>query len=151
MLIFNMEQLQQVLPELDPLLRDQWDEMQTVEGLKFSPNYMLYIYLETINQALLMTARDEGKLVGFLGVLLKQHPHAQETLNAYEETFYLKPEYRKSGAGRKMIKFMLAALQSQRVHSFYIHENDTIPTGKLYKSMGFKPKFTIYVRTVGDL
>lgn len=147
MITFQLESFQKIFSEIEPLFKQQWDELQNVPGLVYNPDFMLYSYLDQVGMLLLLTARKDGEIIGYLAVVLKKHPYAKDSLNAYEEVFYVIPSMRNGKVGTRMIRFMENALKMNLVHNFFIHENMKHPVGAYYKRLGYEHKFTLYVKS----
>ena len=99
-LVFAIEPLSTVWDELVKNAWDHWQETQMhADGEPFNPLYDRYArYGDSL---VVFTARDDGELVGNCTMYLVQSMHTQR-LKAMEDTWFLKPEYRK---GRNAIEF----------------------------------------------
>jgi hypothetical protein len=99
-LVFAIEPLSTVWDELVKNAWDHWQETQMhADGEPFNPLYERYArYGDSL---VVFTARDDGALVGNCTMYLVQSMHTQR-LKAMEDTWFLKPEYRK---GRNAIEF----------------------------------------------
>lgn len=87
----------------DELVANAWEHWQETEMFKrgeaFNPQYERYASYGP--QYIVFTARNDGELVGNCGMYITRSMHTQK-LVANEDTWFLKPEYRK---GRNAIKF----------------------------------------------
>lgn len=100
MIEFDIEPLDAVW---DELVKNAWEHWQETEmykrGESFDPRYERYKSYGP--QYIVFTARDDGELVGNCGMYVMHSMHTQKLI-ASEDTWFLKPEYRK---GRNAIKF----------------------------------------------
>lgn len=151
MIKFAVESLAEILPEMEPLLREHWSEIAPVEDAPYDPNLELYQYFDSVGMLLIISARDDDKLVGYFACILRPHPHSQKIITAVEEAFYVIPDKRKHSIGQRLIKLMLVALQERKVHKLYTHEFVGHKIGPLYEKLKFKKLYTIYGRSVGEI
>ena len=63
----------------------------------------------------LMTARDEGKLVGYFGLYIMPSMHSQ-LLTATEDTFFIHPDYRQGRLAIRMLRAVEQLCRDRQVH-----------------------------------
>lgn len=102
----------QIQPER---VADCWDEVDALArqhhaGTKsyrrhepYNPDKARYIYNNDIGFFHLLTARDDGRLVGYFGVYVTPSMHSQIP-TAVEDTFFIHPAYRQGRLAIRMIK-----------------------------------------------
>ena len=85
----------------------------------------------------IVTARSDGKLVGYHYGMLMHHLHYMDAgLMCYTDVYFLKPEYRKGISG---IRFLLAVMKSLKdlgVVKLYISTKVHQNNGKLFQYLG---------------
>jgi GNAT superfamily N-acetyltransferase len=73
-----------------------------IEGMpKLIPNWTLYRQLESIGKIQFISATSDDMLIGLVTVLSTIIPH-YSVITSVTESFYVLPEYRKTGAGLKL-------------------------------------------------
>ena len=66
MIEYKEETYSQVIDEIKPLLEDHWEEIAlNKEVIKLNPNYEMYEKLCNAGVMRIVTARDDGKLIGY--------------------------------------------------------------------------------------
>jgi ribosomal protein S18 acetylase RimI-like enzyme len=144
--VFSIEDLETNYAEFEPLYRQHYGEMQTRlagQGITIAPyNPDLENYFSFARQGLLIhyCARLEGAAVGYGNCYVFKDMHNQ-TLSAQEDTIYMLPEHR-NGAGRRLLKFVLADLKQRGVKSLTVTAMTDLRVAKLWQRMGFKPMAT---------
>lgn len=109
-----IEKLADIWDELIPLARRHWAETEGYHrGQEFNPSLDRYKPYNEAGHYLMFTAREDGRLIGYIGVYLTRSMHSQELI-VTEDTWYVAPEYRK---GRNAI------------HLFRFAENECIRRG----------------------
>ena len=100
-LTFQVEPLTDAWPELVEMHQQHWREIEAHRG-PFAPELERYLVHERLGGFVLFTARDDGRLVGSLGVFLIPSRHTQRLI-ASEDYLYLRPEYRRGWNAAKLI------------------------------------------------
>lgn len=98
----------------------------------------------------IVTARADGKIVGYFVTALRFHPHYKDTLAAYEDAYYLMKAYRKGLAGVRLIREAEAFAHDSGAQIFYIslpHENERQAT--LMTRLGFAPDYVTHSKWIG--
>ncbi|MDE2097086.1 MAG: GNAT family N-acetyltransferase [Patescibacteria group bacterium] len=88
-----------------PMTERHWNEVGSHRDvLKFRPDHMKYIAASNAGQLVIITARDGGKLVGYLFLVVMEHLRDRERRVMGEDIFYVDPAYRRRLIGPKMRK-----------------------------------------------
>ena|SRR5882724_1826181 len=147
---FQRERLAPIVRELMPLLQADWEE-NGVDRAKVPLNFDYNRYLDYDLTAILqiVTARDEGVLVGY--VMAFVHPHIDHAGMGWAilTWYWLFPEYRHGGIGRGMLEGMLGFLREARVSVVEASEKVAAKHG-LFERLGFSPVDTIYRKLLED-
>jgi hypothetical protein len=99
---------------------------------------VFYAKLETAGHLHVVTARNEGKLVGYyVGVILAQ-PHYKNVICASADLYYLAPEYRVAQNGVLFILFIQQSLKERGVQWIIMGTKMDKNLGELYEAMGYK-------------
>jgi hypothetical protein len=103
MLTFHEERVRDCWEELYPLAYDHHGSSQNYKRHEpFNPRRERYEQYNDAGLFRLLTARDQGRLVGYFGVYLMESMHSQLPI-AREDTFYLAPSHR---GGRNALRFL---------------------------------------------
>lgn len=101
------ESFLEIYPELLPLFQSHWLELGPFrDRMPLVPNLQIYTFLETAGQLLTLTARQNGKLVGYLIAKTGPGLHYATTNQAITDIPYVHPSVRGRGIG---VRLFLAA------------------------------------------
>ena len=105
---FKLENIGDVVEELKPLTVDHHAEVNffddtalDIDWDRYSKSWKMYCFV---------TCRIGGELVGWIGFWVHPHIRHKNYLMAFEDWYYLKPEYRRRGWGKQMFEFAESTL-----------------------------------------
>ena len=91
----------EMLDEIEPLAEVHIKEV-SIFSVGMDIHRMMYIKAQEANVYKLLTARKDGKLVGYIGFFIFRHPH-YDLMTAQQDILYMHPDYR-GVSSVKMIK-----------------------------------------------
>jgi GNAT superfamily N-acetyltransferase len=99
----------------------------------------------------LMTARADGVLVGYYYGMLMNHLHYKDAgLMCYTDVYYLKPAYRRGGAGAQFMAAVMESLKRIGAVKLYISTKVHQDNGALFERLGMKCSDRIFTKMLGD-
>jgi GNAT superfamily N-acetyltransferase len=144
---FAVEQFKAVIDEARPLLRRHWEEIaKNKELLKLNPDMEMYDRIG--ENLLLITARNDGALVGYFVWFLIKHPHYRHVSVAEEDLHFLLPEYRRGLTGYKLMKAACTAAFDCGANLLVSREKIGHEHPAIMKRLGFVPTDIVYTRGV---
>lgn len=135
-----------VLHEIQKLLQDHYEEIAERKDIigKLDPDYSRYAALEQNKVLHILTARDDGKLIGYYIALIFPMLHYKTIVHSADDIHFIHPQYRKGSLGvrlfleaEKMIKQYKALLTFVRVKVAHDH-------GALLERLGYKVVEKLY-------
>lgn len=137
-LVFQVERLVDILPEVRELWAQHWRETEGYRDEQgYDPDEVQYLRIEDMGMFLEFTARTpEGRLVGHLGYILHKSRHTRK-LNAVEDYFYLHPEARKGLNAVKFLRYAIEALTKRGCCQIGMSSKLTNDIEPLLKRVGF--------------
>src|SRR5258708_32849001 len=97
-MICQSEKISDSLEEAKPLLQKHWDEIAFYKDIPLSPDYDLYLKLESAGVVKSFAARNgDGKMIGYAVYLLQKNPHYKESLWAKQDIIFVDPDHRGMG------------------------------------------------------
>ena len=129
-MIFAIEPLENCWHEIydqpDGLAFLHWNETQAYRHSQpYAPDFNRYNSYAKAGWFLQATVRDEGRIVGYSGFYIVPSMHTQVCI-ATEDTWYLRPEYRKGWNAIKFYKYIESICAQRGV----VEINLTIPNTK---------------------
>lgn len=137
-LTYSLEPLRDVVEEIKPLVQLHWQDVSDGTEGEPDPDYDKMIQLEELGIFKLFTARDEGRLVGYVAWIIAHHLHYRTLLFAHDDAFFLHREYRRGGEGIKLFEFCENALREMGVKRLACHEKIRFPLGPFFIRLGFR-------------
>lgn len=117
-------------------------------ALPFNPDYDYYLRLQDSGKLRCIIVRDDGKLVGYWGVLIQKHPHSCAVTVALGDLYFLAKEYRGRGIGDDMLALAVVTAKQSGAAVFITREKTAHPHDALFTSFGFRPFEYAYTRTL---
>ena len=99
----QVERWSDALPEMEAIFPEHWKELARFQDdIQLCCDKERYAAIEKIGALLLLTARADGRLVGYFVAFLFPHMHYKGSgLWAMSDMYYICPHFRK-GAGLKL-------------------------------------------------
>lgn len=95
----------------------------------------------------IVTARAEGKMVGYHYGMLMHHLHYKDAgLMCYTDVYFLKPEYRRGGAGARFLAAIINSLRKIGVVKFYISTKVHQDHGQLFEALGMECSDRVFTK-----
>jgi len=105
-MIIQQERVINVIEELVPLLVEHWEEAEKDIMISLpNPDINTYLELDEAGIYVLVTARFEGKIVGYIGDIVHKSLHYNE-YHSLNDVMYVNKDYRKTRCFSKMLKFI---------------------------------------------
>ena len=147
---FQIEKWGDALPELGPLFHELWADV-AVDQDRFTAkcDEAKYAALEQAGILHLVTARTEGKLIGYFLMFVTPNAHYHGAgLMGFTDMFYLRPEFRRGNTGMKMFAFMEQTLRDKGVVKLYTSHKLHRDRGPMLKALGYKPTDMVYSKVL---
>lgn len=144
-LTYQAEPFAPIADEFPPLFIAHWEEIaNNRDKIILEPDWSRYMWLAQAGMLAVVTARDEGKLVGYYFGIVQPHLHYASSLTAFTDIYWLMPEHRRGWAGYRLLKTAIGFLRSIGVQRMFIVEKLAHPHAAVFKRLGFKPVETVY-------
>lgn len=153
---FAWEPFGDCIVEAQPLLHRHWEEVALNKGsIALDPDWDTYFALASAGRLHVLTARVEGRLVGYLSMVMGRLLHYRQVLWAESDIFWLDPSWRLGMTGIHLFK-----LGEQGMRSLGCRRIDFTPklhfeaerggVGRILEHLGYKPIETTYSKTFED-
>jgi GNAT superfamily N-acetyltransferase len=112
MVTYQREYLFDIIGEVEPLLREHYEELTlNKERIVLDPVWPEYALLEKMGRFVVFTAREDGKLVGYNAFFTVKHIHYGALNMAINDVLYLHKAHRRGLTGIRLLKFAEAQLR----------------------------------------
>ncbi len=148
---FQEESFNDVIDDIKPLLENHWQEIALdKDKIALNPDYAQYENMYKAGVLKVFTARLDDELVGYFVVMLHKSPHYSDHILALNDIIYLKPEYRKTGVGKRLISFAEQILHQEGVSVLYINTKVHQPFDLLMESLNYTLAERVYSKYIGE-
>lgn len=151
MLEFREESFRDCFVEMAPLLRDHWEEVAIYKDkVVLDVDVERYMLLEDTGVLHIVTARDEGELVGYFVSFINPHLHYRQTTYALNDVLFLHPDYRHKGNAEGLFSYAENALKARGVDVIVLHMKTDHPFHRLSEYLGYDKVEFNYSKYIGD-
>jgi GNAT superfamily N-acetyltransferase len=140
------------IAEAWPQIRAHWGEVGSNRDiLKLDPDHERYRRLERAGMLHILLARTEdGKIAGYLFMLVTKHPRDQGAIAATDDLTYVRPEFRRLGLGWKMIIEAERFAGECGVHVLMFRAKARRRNHAYLERRGFKPLEIVYSKVIAE-
>lgn len=148
---FKREKLRDILGEMQPLFEGHWKELAHFQQkIRLDPDVSRYIASELDGKLHLLTARADGKLVGYYLSMLDRHPHYKNDLMCVSDMFYIEPEYRLGSVGIEMFDALEREMRRLGVKVMMTVLKPSNDISPMLERLGWFEAGYIYSKYIGD-
>lgn len=116
------------MPELPDLFYEHWKATERdPDIMKLDIDWLRYTQMELAGVLHIMTARADGKLIGYYFAIVSPRIHCKGVLTAFSDMFWLTPAWRKGWTGVKLFTHAGKMLKSLGVCKSYIVTKEHLP------------------------
>lgn len=137
-LTYQTELLSNIMDEVKSLILHHWRDVSDGSEGEPDPQWDTMLKLEEQGIWKTITARDEGKLVGYIMFIVAPHLHYRKILVAHDDAFFMLRDYRKGHNGIKLFQYAEQYLREIGVNRITYHEKTRAPLGKFLAYLGFR-------------
>ena len=151
MIEYKEETFDQVIDEIKPLLEDHWEEIALhKDTIKLNPDYGRYESMFKSGSMRIVTARDDGKLVGYCIMLLYHHIHYKDQFMAMDDIFFIAKDYRKGLTGVKLFIKTEEIMKQYGVTKLSMNVKIHQDVGAIFERLGYKETERMFTKKIGD-
>lgn len=132
-----------VMEDLIPLIIKHHQEISRFKDLKLKPDFQKYVQYDNAGFLRIFTARDDGELIGYLLVYVRESLHFQ-TKEAVQDALFITPK--KRGFGVNFLKWCEAQLRLEGIEFLYQHVNVHHDFSPILIRMGYEHLDSVYVK-----
>jgi GNAT superfamily N-acetyltransferase len=149
MLSFQVETWADIWRDGQELFRQHYDELALhKDAMPMGLDNDFYSDLQARNYLLVVTARRDGRLIGYyMAIVINHHPHNKEGGKvSTTDFFYILPRERRGGAGVKLLKTSVDELKKQGVKKATISTKLKFSNRQLMEALGWEATDLVFQR-----
>lgn len=111
-------------------------------------NKELYQVLQDTGRLLVLTARKDAKLIGYVSIIAVDALHFEGEFFAEIDAIYLDPDYRKGTLGIKLIKEAEKIIKEHGIKYIRFSSTEAKDLSSLLKRFGYTVQETVYLKEI---
>ncbi len=144
MITIQRETVDSFYEDAKPLFEEDWKETVTYSNaISLNVDLDVYRKLESANRLFMFSARDDGKVVGYLGFIISQSFQTKTLIAECIGLFIIK-EYRGKGLWKPLLEANKAGLSAAGVKRLRIHTSPINDISVLLEKAGMEKEETVY-------
>jgi len=145
MICFNVEKFTEVIEEAKPLLFRHWEEIAVnKDTVELRPDYDQYARLCESGVLKVITARKNGKMIGYSSWFVSNNLHYSQLVFAEVDIFFMDKEHRKGLLGYNLLKESCAILKTLGVTDVIVKDKIDHSLESVLKRLKFNAVETVY-------
>lgn len=121
------------------------------QGMEWDARSAVKMAAYLLQQGIAQVAYDEDELVGFILLAVGPVPFTKSAMAATEMAFYVKPDYRDDGVGRKLLRQaenVAKQLGLHKVNMLHLGDSEAAKNEKFYSSQGYRPTEVAFTKDI---
>lgn len=132
--------------EMKTLFPLHYDELCVTKDFPLTPDYDAYKRLADAGMLRCVTVRADEEMIGYAIFIVQPHLHYMTCKTAFEDIYYIRPDFRKGRVGIRLFKYAEEVLQRIGVNRIIMHTKIHMDNSKLFEYLGYKLTDKIYTK-----
>jgi GNAT superfamily N-acetyltransferase len=151
MITFAVEPWEMYSKDAAPLWPEHFKELAVDQDkIDLDVDVDKYAELDKAGILFIVVGRVSGEIVAYWIGFIRGHLHYQGTLHAFNDIYYVKPEFRGKGGGSELFNFAEKELRRRGVKRITNATKISHHHGPLFEAHGFKAIETVYSKYLED-
>ena len=151
MITYQVENWTDCVHELEPLWTAHWSEVAMNKSqIPLEPNYDMYSWINAQGQLHTLTARCDGKVIGYHVSIVRPHLHYASSLSSFTDMYYISPEHRKGMVGVRLFKEAEASLKARGVEKMFTGTKVSLDMSRIFERLGWTETERLFTKFIGD-
>lgn len=147
---FHVDDWRAARAEMEWLWPLHWDEVaMDKDHMRFDLDINEYETYADRGFMHCIIARDEGKVIGYHWSIVRMHLHYKTVLCAFQDVYFLHPDYRKGMNGVNLFRFAEDTLKARGVKKLYGAHKIKLDIGDIFYRLGWSHAENHYTKYIG--
>lgn len=148
---FQCERWRDIEPEIICLMPLHWQELALdQDNIALDIDFLSYRRLDEQHDLVVITARNEGKLLGYYIGMVRPHLHYKSTVFGICDAYWLHPSERRGTTGIEFFHYVENVLKGRGAKSMITTSKKHLNIAPLFAHLGHREVGTIYQKWIGD-
>ena len=125
------------LKEMEVLFPLHYEELCVTKDFPLSPDYEAYKRLADAGMLRCITVRADDEMIGYAMFFIRPHMHYSTCKTAFEDLYYIRPDYRRGRVGIRLFKYAEDVLKGIGVNRIIMHTKIHMDNSKLFEYLGY--------------
>lgn len=144
---FDRETVDNVIGDIQPLLRKHWREIAHYPDIELDPDYPRYLAMEAAGVLRIYTARSSGRLVGYGIFSICPALHYKQSVQAVCDILFIDPEHRRGlGIAGALLSHCDSQLAAEGVQVVFQRTKARHSFGNLLEALGYELVDLVHAR-----
>lgn len=150
MITYQQEGWSSYYTDCQALWHEHYAELATnKDSMQMSPDIETYKALEQQGNLLILTARENGTLIGYQIAVVRRHLH-YSTLCGFEDAYFLTKAKRQGMIGVRLITESLKLMKQRGVQKVFFMTKNVLNKGLIFERLGFTRSDITYSKWIGN-
>lgn len=150
-LTFQTESWADYRRDCQPLWREHYDELAArKDRMAMKPDERAYMAAEANGALDILTARETGRMVGYIISVVRPHMHYADTLCGFEDAYFLAASHRKGMAGVRLLRAWEARMRARGVQLIFAYTKPFLDLRPIFERLGFDLTDYVMGKWIGD-
>jgi GNAT superfamily N-acetyltransferase len=127
----------QFIEELRELFPLHYEELCVTKDFSLAPDYIAYKKLADAGMLRCITVRADEEIIGYAIFIIQPHLHYMTCKTAFEDIYYIRPDFRKGRVGIRLFKYAEEVLKGLGVNRIIMHTKIHMDNSKLFEYLGY--------------
>lgn len=147
MITYQEEPFEELWPDMQQHFLNHWKEVGSFKDYMPDVDYDTFVALQNDGQLVCCSARDDGRVVGYMIDFVRYHLHYKTVKVAISDAYYIAEPYRAKCA-RKLLKFIESVEQEMGVHSRVTRSKKANNAGRFLELMGYNEAEVTWIKSL---
>jgi len=136
----------ELLPELERLFPEHYEELCVTKDFPANPDYEAYRRLGEAGMLRTITCRVDGELIGYIVFIVQPHLHYKDCITAFEDLYFIKKEWRKGRLGIRLFQYAEKVLKERGVNRIIMHTKVHLDHSSIFEYLGYKHSDKLFTK-----
>lgn len=149
MITFQQEAFSDIRDEIWPLWQLHYDEIaEDKERVPLDPDWQKYERLDLCGNLLIITARRDDELIGYVFTFIDTHLHYRTTIFGQFDLYYLRPDARGGRTALRMFQAVEQRLAEMGAVKVFGNTKLAHDHSRLFRAMGWREAERLFVKAL---
>ncbi|KQP36142.1 GNAT family N-acetyltransferase [Pseudorhodoferax sp. Leaf274] len=149
--VYAVERWKDIRPEMLPLLVRHWREIALNHAdVPLDIDEAKYAQLDDAGALHIVTARNDGALIGYHVAIVSGHLHYASTLHGITDVYWIAPEYRQGFTGIRLFQRVEKEMRALGVKKLFTGTKVHLDMSKLFERLGYRRVEYLYAKILKE-